>query len=118
MAAVNPPTIKIRGLETPTFIVVPDEERAQQQTLKINIDIHPKLSFSELHDEIEGGVDYYQVSLRVKALAMEKPRKLVETLAVDIAQMIKAEFAVKSVCVEIEKYILPDATSVGVKLTL
>ncbi len=112
----KPAAVKIRGLEVPTFIGVPDEERAEQQTLKVHVDMHPKVGFRELNDEIDGGVDYYQVSLRIKSLALEKPRKLIETLAVDMADMIKADFAVESVRVEIEKYILPDTDSVGVEV--
>jgi len=114
--ALHPPAVKIRGLEVPTFIGVPDEERAEQQTLKVHVDMQPKIGFRELNDEIDGGVDYYQVSLRIKSLALEKPRKLIETLAADIADMIKADFGVESVRVEIEKYILPDTDSVGVEV--
>ena len=108
--------VKIRGLEIPTFIGVPDEERAEQQLLKVDVDMTPKLDFKVLNDEIEGGVDYYQVSLRIKALALEKPRKLIETLVEDIAAMVLAEFSVVSVRVEIEKFILPDTDSVGVEV--
>jgi len=93
------------------------EERAEQQVLKVDVDMEPKKGFRQLEDEIEGGVDYYQVSLRIKALALEKPRKLIETLAEDLAEMIKREFLVDSVRVEIEKYILPDTDSVGVEVT-
>jgi len=113
---VAPPVVKLRGLEVATFIGVPDEERAEQQTLKVDVDMYPQLGFRELNDEIEGGVDYYQVSLRIKSLALEKPRKLIETLAVDIADMVKADFAVEGVRVEIEKFILPDTDSVGVEV--
>lgn len=113
----RPALVKIRGLEVATFIGVPDEERAEQQVLKVDVDMEPKKGFRQLEDEIEGGVDYYQVSLRIKALALEKPRKLIETLAEDLAEMIKREFLVDSVRVEIEKYILPDTDSVGVEVT-
>lgn len=113
---IKRPAVKIRGLEVATFIGVPDEERADLQTLKVHVDMYPKAGFRELSDEIEGGVDYYQVSLCIKSLALEKPRKLIETLAVDIADMIKADFAVENVRVEIEKYILPDTDSVGVEI--
>lgn len=113
---VHPEMVKIRGLEVPTFIGVPDEERAEKQTLKVHVDMQPKIGFHDLKDEIDGGVDYYQVSLRIKSLALEKPRKLIETLAVEIADMIKTEFSVEVVRVEIEKFILPDTDSVGVEV--
>ncbi|MFT5905782.1 MAG: phosphoglycolate phosphatase [Cryomorphaceae bacterium] len=108
--------VKIRGLELPTFIGVPDDERKDQQVLKVDVDMTPEVSFSSLNDEIQGGVDYYQVSLRLKETALEKPRKLIETLAEDLARVILDEFSVAKVRVEIEKYILPDADRVGVEI--
>lgn len=108
--------VKIRGLELPTFIGVPDDERKDQQVLKVHIDMEPEVSFSSLSDEIEGGVDYYQVSLRLKEVALEKPRKLIETLAEDLANVVLDEFSVAIVRVEIEKYILADTDHVGVEI--
>jgi len=108
--------VNIKGLEIPTFIGVPDEERADQQVLKVNVTMAPKQSFASLNDEIDGGVDYYQVSLRLKEVALEKPRKLVETLAEDLANTILKEFPVNTVSIEIEKFILPDTRHVGVSL--
>jgi FolB domain-containing protein len=108
--------VKIRGLELPTFIGVPDDERIGQQVLKVNIDMKPEVSFSSLNDEMEGGVDYYQVSLRLKELALAKPRKLIETLAEDLARVILNEFPVSKVRVELEKFILPDTDHVGVEI--
>jgi phosphoglycolate phosphatase len=108
--------VKIRGLEIPTFIGVPDDEREDEQVLKVNIDMVPEVSFPLLNDEIEGGVDYYQVSLRLKEVALEKPRKLIETLAEDLARVVLEEFSVARVRVEIEKFILPDTDHVGVEI--
>jgi len=113
---VSEDVVKIRGLEIPTFIGVPDDERREKQVLKVNLDMVPKLSFHSLDDEIEGGVDYYQVSLRLKEVALERPRKLIETLAEDLANLVLEEFSVISVRVEIEKFILPDADHVGVEV--
>ncbi len=113
---INPDVVKIRGLEIPTFIGVPDEERAEKQVLKVHLDMIPKVIFSSLNDEIEGGVDYYQVSLRLKDVALQKPRKLIETLAEDLANVVLDEFSVAKVRVEIEKYILPDTEHVGVEI--
>ncbi len=108
--------IKIRGLELPTSIGVPDAERENQQVLKVHLDLHPQVSFSMLSDEIAEGVDYYQVSIRLKEVALQKPRKLIETLAEDLANTVITEFSVASVRVEIEKFILPDADHVGVEI--
>lgn len=108
--------VKIRGLELPTYIGVPDDERKDQQVLKVHLDMVPDACFSSLKDEIQGGVDYYQVSLRLKEVALEKPRKLIETLAEDLASVVLTEFSVAKVRVEIEKYILPDTDHVGVEI--
>lgn len=108
--------VKIRGLELPTYIGVPDDERKDQQVLKVHLDMVPEACFSSLKDEIQGGVDYYQVSLRLKEVALEKPRKLIETLAKDLASVVLTEFSVAKVRVEIEKYILPDTDYVGVEI--
>lgn len=108
--------VKIRGLKLATFIGVPDDERKGQQVLKVNIDMTPEVSFSSLNDEMVGGVDYYQVSLRLKEIALEKPRKLIETLAEDLARVILHEFSVANVRVELEKFILPDTDHVGVEI--
>ncbi len=108
--------VKIRGLELRTFIGVPDEEREEAQILKVNVDMIPDCGFSELADEMEGGVDYYQVSLRLKSVALERPRKLIETLAEDLAAVVLGEFSVAKVRVEIEKFILADTDFVGVEI--
>lgn len=110
-------TVRVSKLRISTHIGVPDEERASPQELCVSLEMQPHLSFDQLNDEIEGGVDYYQVSLRVQKLAASRPRKLIETLAEDIAQMVLADFAVSSVLVDIEKYILTDAAFVGVSIT-
>ena len=112
----KPDTVKIRGLELPTFIGVPDEERVDQQVLKVHVDMQSEVSFDKLNDEIKGGVDYYQVSLRLKDVALEKPRKLIETLAEDLANVVLKEFSVEHVRVEIEKFILLDTQHVGVEI--
>lgn len=108
--------IKITRLQVETYIGVPDEERSSPQKLCISMQMQAKAEFKDLKDEIGQGVDYYQVSLRIKEVAAQRPRKLIETLAEDIADMVLAEFDVKWLSVEIEKYILTDADSVGVFL--
>ena len=45
----------------------------------------PSQGFDGLADEISRTVDYYQVSLEIEALAASRPRRLIETLATDIA---------------------------------
>lgn len=109
-------TIIIKGLEVPLHIGVPDEERANPQILKLHIELVPSKDFRGLDDDIEKAVNYYEVSLRVKELAAERPRKLIETLGEEICQMVLDEFSVGEILLEIEKFILPDTDFVGLRM--
>lgn len=109
-------TILVKGLVVPLHIGVPDEEREKPQTIKIHLELVPENGFSGLNDDIEKTVNYYEVSIRVKELAAERPRKLIETLAEEISEMVLREFAVIELVLEIEKFILPDTDFVGLRM--
>ena len=104
--------IVIRGLSLTGRIGVPDEERAEPQTLRAHLTM--EVEQFPVDDEIEGTVDYKAVSDRVVEFAGEGERKLIETLAQEIAGLILREFAVSKVTVELEKFILPETDWVGV----
>ncbi|MEO1833561.1 MAG: dihydroneopterin aldolase [Akkermansiaceae bacterium] len=106
--------IVIRGLELLTQIGVPAEERAEAQKLRVHLTLEVT-RFPEI-DDIEGNVDYKAVADRVRESAAERERKLIETLAQDIAAVVLGEFEVSKIRVEIEKFILPETDWVGVIL--
>ncbi|MGJ8673686.1 dihydroneopterin aldolase [Rubritalea sp.] len=108
--------IIIKGLEVPVYIGVPDEERENPQILKLHLEFVPHNDFSGLDDAIEKTVNYYDVSQRVKQLAAERPRKLIETLGDEICSMILSEFQISEVQLEVEKFILPDTDFVGLRM--
>lgn len=108
--------IEIRRLAVHTHIGVPDEERAEPQTLWITIRMRPTQGFHGLQDKVENTVDYYEVSQRLAELAAEKPRHLVETLATEIADFLLSGYPLSCVDVEVEKRILPNADSVSVRI--
>lgn len=109
-------TIQISQLELSAVIGVPDEERAVAQRLTVSLVLEPRGGFEGLGDEIEKTVDYFSVSKAVQALARSRPRRLIETLATEIAALLLAEFPLRSVEVELRKYILPDTEFVAVRL--
>ena len=111
-----PDTIEIRRLKVQTHIGVPDDERAQPQTLLITVRMVPGQGFAGLADEISYTIDYHAVSLEIQALAAARPRRLIETLAVEIADQLLAGHPLKSVAVTIEKHILPDTECVAVHI--
>ena len=111
-----PDRIVIDSLELSAFIGVPAAERAAAQRLTVNLVLEPIRDFSALGDALENTVDYFRVCEEVKALALARPRRLLETLAGDIATHLLARFALRAVEVELRKYILPDTAFVAVKI--
>lgn len=109
--------IIIRGLRVSCRVGVPDGERAQPQELLLHVVLCPFSDAAPLEDEIDRTIDYHAVALRVAHVAQERPRKLIETLAEDAATAVLADFPVSRVTVEIEKFILPNTRSVGVRIT-
>ncbi len=109
-------TIVIEALELSVHIGVPEEERDASQRLTVTLVLEPARDFRGVDEDLEKTVDYYAVSQRVKALADARPRKLIETLAEEIAALVLAEFAVTAVDVELRKFVLPDTAHVAVRL--
>ena len=111
-----PDRILIESLELSSRIGVPDEERAQPQRLTANLVLEPIRDFRALDDRLENTVDYFVLSECVKALSLARPRHLLETLAGEIASELLARFPLRSVEIELRKYVLPDTAFVAVKL--
>jgi hypothetical protein len=108
--------IEIRGLELKAWVGVPDGERAHPQRLLFDLRFAATDQPPDLGDEIGRTVDYHAVTLRVAAIVEERPRKLIETLADDIASLLLGEFDLSWVEVTVRKFILPNAEWVAVSL--
>jgi dihydroneopterin aldolase len=111
-----PDRIRIESLELSSRIGVPEEERAQTQRLTVSLVLEPIRDFRALDDQLENTVDYFVLSECVKALSRARPRQLLETLAEEIAGELLARFPLRSVDVELRKYILPDTAFVAVQI--
>jgi FolB domain-containing protein len=109
-------TIDIKRLRVSTTVGVPDEERANPQEVEISLTMSTPGRLRFLGDDLSKTVDYYAVSRRVSAVAGTGERKLIETLADDVAEMVLDEFRVARVVVEIRKFILPEAEYVAVRI--
>jgi dihydroneopterin aldolase len=107
--------IIIKGLEVETRVGVSDEERNQSQRLQVDAILMPVRGFSALADDIDLTVDYQAAIRQIVRVATERPRKLIETLASEIAEMLVQEFRVQRAEVEIRKFILPDTEYVAVR---
>jgi FolB domain-containing protein len=117
---MSTPTVRdailVSGLELSVFIGVPELERAEPQRLTANLVLFPAAPLKQLEDDLGRTVDYYALTRRVRQIAGERPRKLIETLAEEICACVLEEFAVRSLEVELRKYILPDTEYVAVRI--
>ena len=108
--------IRIEQLELSAHIGVPDEERAQAQRLTVNLVLEPTRGFEGIGDDLARTVDYFAVCEVVRQLTAAHPRRLIETLAEEIAAMLLVCYPLEAVVVEVRKYILPDTQFVAVRL--
>ena len=108
--------IEIRGLEVFANVGVPKEERLVPQRLLIDLRFAADLQPLALNDDLELTVDYASVSLRVAAIAEERPRRLIETLAEELAALVLVEFSLAWIEVTIRKFILPKTEWVSVSI--
>jgi dihydroneopterin aldolase len=109
--------IHLRGLELPVRIGVPEEERAAWQTLQADVTFTVPTRFELMQDQLSSTVDYAAVALRLREIAAERPRQLIETLAAEMAACLLNEFGAGRVTIELRKRILPGCDHVAVSLT-
>ena len=76
-------------MELTCHIGVPDEERNTPQRLLADIELYPANPMTGLADEIDHTVDYDRLARGIERIAAAKPRKLIETLAEDIAAWLE-----------------------------
>jgi len=110
-------TITINDLEVFYCVGVPDEERAKPQRLLLTVEMEHDFHAAAMEDELGDTIDYFAVSQRLLKFGEGVHWKLIETLAVDIAQMILEEFGPRSVTVEVKKFILPQTRYVSTRIT-
>lgn len=108
--------IEIRGLEVAACVGLSEEERSSSQRLLLDLRFAPAHQPDDLGDDIARTVDYHALSLRVEALAKERPRKLIETLADGIAASLLTEFPLRWIEVTVRKFILPQTEWVAVSV--
>jgi dihydroneopterin aldolase len=108
--------IEIRRLRVSTFIGVPDEERARPQELRVSVVLDLATSFAAMDDDIGRTLDYAALAGELQTLAAARPRRLIETLADELAGHALALPGVVAVDVVVEKFILPDTDCVAVRV--
>ena len=110
-------TITITDLEVFYCVGVPDEERAKPQRLLLTVEMEHDFRAATEEDDLSDTIDYFAVSQRLLKFGDGMHWKLIETLAMDIAQKVLDEFRPRSVTVEVKKFIIPQARYVSVRMT-
>ncbi len=107
--------IHIKGLRITCHVGVPDEELAVAQSLLLHLELEPHGDWRELEDQIDRTIDYAAVVAEIEALAAERPRRLIETLATDVGTALMTRHPLRRVKVLIEKFIVPQTQAVAVE---
>src|SRR5712691_5895724 len=110
-------SILVRDLRVDVLIGIHKRERYVAQTVSIDLDIGLPGEAVFASDKVADTIDYEQVALRIKALALSGHFRLVETLAGRIAALLMEDFGAPWVRVSAAKIgILPNAKFVGVTI--
>jgi FolB domain-containing protein len=109
--------ILIEDLAVHYRVGVPEEERARPQRLLISVAMEHDVTRAAATDDLAATLDYYAVSRRLLRLGEGRSWRLIETVAVEIADLIRTEFGARRVTVEVKKFILPGARHVAVRGT-
>ena len=107
--------IAIQDLTVFFQVGVPDAERASPQRLTLTVEM--ERDFSAIGDDLERTIDYQAVSQRLLDFGRGRSWQLIETLAVELAEMILREFKPSRVTVEVKKFVLPQARHVSARAT-
>ena len=108
--------IIIEDLAVEYCVGVPDEERLRPQRLLLTLVMYRDFALAAANDALEQTIDYHAVSQRLLGLGKSRQWKLIETLAVEIAELVLREFKPTRVSVEVKKFIIPEARHVAVKV--
>ena len=107
--------IIIKGLKIDVAVGVTDAERDNPQRLEVDAVITPLETFAAVADEIDRTVDYQAAAQRIAELARSRPRRLIETLASELAEMLVSEFQARRAEVEVRKFVVPNTDYVAVR---
>jgi dihydroneopterin aldolase len=110
-------SITISGLKITSWIGVPAEERAHPQALEVDVEMIPVRGLAGLGDLLDHTVDYAVVAHQIQEVATAQKRRLIESLAEEIADTLIAAHPLHRVTVEVRKFILPHCDHVAVRIT-
>ena len=96
-------TIFVTDLRIDAVVGIWDWERALTQTISIDLEMATDISRAAEADNIEATLDYRAVSKQVTAFVQESKIQLIETMAEQVAALIRKEFEVAWLKVTVHK---------------
>ena len=109
-------TIIIRDLAVAYHVGVTEAERAEPQRLLLSLEIGRDLAAAADADDLSQTIDYYAVCQRLLHFGEGRKWKLIETLAYEIAALVRTEFLATAVLVEVKKFVITEAAYVAVRV--
>jgi dihydroneopterin aldolase len=109
--------IVINELEVDTHIGVSEAEQEHAQRLLITVTLERDLAVAGRTDAESSTTDYEAVATLIRKVVAERPRKLIEAVADEIADAILSRRWAVTVTVEIKKFSIPRARWVAVEIT-
>ncbi len=106
--------IKIVDLEVFYHVGVEDTERAQAQRLLLTVDMNYDFSVAAISDRVTKTINYYEVAQLLLKFGEGRNWKLIEKLAVNIADELMTRYSPQAVTVEVKKFPIPQARHVSV----
>jgi len=108
--------IVVKDLEVDAHIGVTESERAEPQRLLVTVELECSLAEAGRTDHEYSTTPYDVVAEMIHKTASERPRKLAETLAADIAKIILYRKLAQAVTVEVKKFSVPRSKYVSVQI--
>lgn len=108
--------ISIVDLEVFFCIGVTEQERAVPQRLLISVDMGFDFTLAAQSDRVEKTINYFDVTQDILKYGEGRNWKLLEKLAVNLADLILSRYRPDDIAIEIKKFIIPQARYVSVSL--
>lgn len=95
--------VYIRDLRVDTIIGIYDWEREVRQTISLDLEMAADIRRAAQTDDIQYALNYKAVSKRLIAHLESRDAQLVETLAEEVAEIVRREFGVAWVKLRLSK---------------
>ena len=109
--------IKIVDLEVHYCVGITDAERAKPQRLLLTVDMELDFTAAAVNDRLNKTIDYFAVAQELLKYGNGRSWKLIEKLAVNLAELVMSEFHPESVTIDVKKFVLPQPGYVSVSWT-